>query len=63
MRINGILKLIGKLTAHHTFIDLRGLPKGTFRVLMITTSSKGDTYGDQRTFHTCVPGHHKKKKK
>lgn len=62
VRINGILKLVGKLTAHHTFIDLRGLPKGTFHVLMITTSSTGQTYGDQRTFHTCVPGHHKKKK-
>jgi hypothetical protein len=42
-------------------VDLRGLPKGTFKVSLITTSSTGGTYEDSRTFHTCVPGHHKKK--
>jgi hypothetical protein len=50
------------LSRRHTFVDLRGLPKGTFHVELITLSSTGQLFGDGRTFHTCVPGHHKKKK-
>ena len=58
--INGKLKSRGKLTSHHTTIDLIGLPKGTFKVSMVVTSSKGKKYADIRTFHTCVPKKHKK---
>lgn len=60
--INGKLVSSGPLNHHHTFVDLRGLPKGTFKVSLITTSSTGTLFDDTRTFHTCVPGHHKKKK-
>ncbi len=59
--INGRLASSGALSHRHTFVDLRGLPKGTFKVSLITLSSTGATYEDSRTFHTCVPGHHKKK--
>ena len=61
VRINGKLVKSGPLNKRHTFVDLRGLPKGTFHVELITTSSTGQLFGDGRTFHTCVPGHHKKK--
>jgi hypothetical protein len=60
--INGKLVSSGTLNHHHTFVSLRGLPKGTFKVSLITTSSTGVLYDDTRTFHTCVPGHHHKKK-
>jgi hypothetical protein len=39
----------------------RPRPKGTFKIGLITKSSKGKTYEDIRTFHTCVPGKRKKK--
>jgi hypothetical protein len=61
--INGVLKFLGKLAGKHTTVDLRGLPKGTFKVTMITESTTGATYGDTRTYHTCVKGKHKKLKK
>jgi hypothetical protein len=60
--ISGVLKFAGKLVGKHTTIDLRGLPKGTFKVTMLAESNKGLTYGDTRTFKTCIPGHHKKHK-
>jgi hypothetical protein len=59
--INGKLAKSGALDRRHTTVDLRGLPKGTFKVSLITRSSAGQLYEDGRTFHTCVPGHHKKK--
>jgi hypothetical protein len=59
--INGRLKSKGTLTKRHTTINLIGLPKGTFKVSMVVTASNGKKYVDIRTFHTCVPGHHKKK--
>jgi hypothetical protein len=58
--INGKVKSRGKLTSHHTTINLIGLPKGTFKVSMVATTSKGSKYVDIRTFHTCVPKKHKK---
>jgi len=57
--INGVLKGSSRLTTSHTTINLVGLPKGTFRVAMVVTSSKGKKYEDVRTFHTCVPKKHK----
>lgn len=60
--INGKLVKKGKLSDHATSVSLVGLPKGTFKVALITTSSKGKTYEEVRTFHTCVPGKHKGKK-
>jgi hypothetical protein len=39
-------------------IDLRGLPKGTFTVAIITTDSNGKRLIGKRRFHTCVPGKH-----
>lgn len=56
--INGKLKTTGKLVKGHTTINLKGLPKGTFKVSMIATSTTGQTYEDSRTFHTCVPKKH-----
>jgi hypothetical protein len=58
--INGKLKSQGPLTKRHTTINLIGLPKGTFKVSMVATSSTGKKYVDIRTFHTCVPKKHKK---
>jgi len=58
--INGRLVKKGALSNRETTVSLIGLPKGTFRVALITKSSKGKTYEDVRTFHTCVP---KKRKK
>jgi hypothetical protein len=62
VQINGKLKKRGKLSKRATTVSLVGLPKGTFRVALITKSSKGKIYEDIRTFHTCVPGKHKHKK-
>jgi hypothetical protein len=62
VQINGKRVSKGKLSNHATNVSLVGLPKGTFKVALITKSSKGQTYEEVRTFHTCVPGKHKKKK-
>jgi hypothetical protein len=37
-------------------IDLRGLPKGTFVVQIVTTDSTGRRLAGKRRYHTCVPG-------
>jgi hypothetical protein len=63
VQINGKFVKKGKLSKHATTVSLVGLPKGTFRVALITKSSKGKLYEEVRTFHTCVPGKHKKKKR
>ncbi len=56
--INGVLKAQGPLSKDHTTISLVGLPKGSYQVEMVVTSSKGKLYEDVRTFHTCVPKKH-----
>jgi hypothetical protein len=53
--INGTLVKKGKLSKHATSVNLIGLPKGTFEVELTSKTSKGDTFEDTRTFHTCVP--------
>jgi hypothetical protein len=60
--INGTLVKSGRLSKRQTTVNLVGLPKRTFEVELTTKSSKGDTYEDKRTFHTCVPKPKKHKK-
>jgi hypothetical protein len=62
VQINGKRKAAGNLRKGATTINLRGLPKGAFKVAMIATSKSGQIYEDVRTFHTCVPKKHHKKK-
>jgi hypothetical protein len=62
VQINGKLVKKGKLNDHATNVSLVGLPKGTFKIALITTSSKGKIYEEVRTFHTCVAGKHPQKK-
>jgi hypothetical protein len=62
IQINGKTVKTGRLSKDRTSVSLIGLPKGTFRVSLITKSSTGKLYEDIRTFHTCVPGKHRKKK-
>jgi hypothetical protein len=61
IQINGKTVKRGRLSKRQTTLSLIGLPKGTFKVALITKSSTGKLYEDIRTFHTCVSGHHKKK--
>jgi hypothetical protein len=35
-------------------IDLRGLPKGTYRVSITAKTSDGRSVSDARTYHTCA---------
>jgi streptogramin lyase len=46
-----------------TLVDLRGLPKGAFTLTIVVKTKAGKTYRATRTYHTCVPGKHKKSKK
>jgi hypothetical protein len=62
VQINGKFIKRVKLSSHGgTPVSLVGLPKGTFKIALITKSSKGKIYEEVRTFHTCVPKKHKKK--
>jgi hypothetical protein len=61
VQINGKTVKKGRLSNHATNVSLVGLPKGTFRVGLITRSSRGKVYEEVRTFHTCVPKKHGKK--
>ena len=60
VQINGKTVTRGKLSKNGTTVNLVGLPKGAFKVALITKSSKGKIYEEVRTFHTCVAGKHKK---
>jgi hypothetical protein len=62
VQINGKRASLGKLIKGAATINLRGLPKGAFQIALIATSSKGQTFEDVRTFHTCVAKKHHKKK-
>ncbi len=61
IQINGKTVKTGRLSKDRTTVSLVGLPKGTFKVSLITRSSTGKLYEDIRTFHTCVAGKHRKK--
>jgi hypothetical protein len=58
--INGTLAKKGKLNKSATSVDLVGLPKGAYKVELLTFTASGASYEDTRTFHTCVPKKHKK---
>jgi hypothetical protein len=59
--INGNLVKQGKLSKHATTVDLIGLPKGAYKVELLTFAANGASYEDTRTFHTCVAKKHHKK--
>ncbi|HEX8105592.1 MAG TPA: CocE/NonD family hydrolase C-terminal non-catalytic domain-containing protein, partial [Solirubrobacteraceae bacterium] len=44
-------------------VDLRGLPKGTYRVMVTLRTARGRTLRSVRTYHTCVPGKKKHRRK
>jgi hypothetical protein len=58
--VNGSLVKQGHLSNHATSVNLIGLPKGTYKVALVTFTSSGNSYEDTRTFHTCVKKKHKK---
>ncbi len=58
--INGKLAKEGKLSKNATSVNLIGLPKGAYKVELVTFAANGASYEDTRTFHTCVPKKHKK---
>lgn len=58
--VNGKLAKEGRLSNKATSVNLIGLPKGTFRVQLVTFASNGQSFQDERTFHTCIPKKHKK---
>ncbi len=57
--INGKLVKQGKLSKKATSVSLIGLPKGAYKVELLTFTASGTSYEDTRTFHTCVPKKHK----
>jgi hypothetical protein len=57
--INGKLAKQGKLNKNATSVDLIGLPKGAYKVELVTFAANGASYEDTRTFHTCVRKKHK----
>jgi hypothetical protein len=61
--INGKFVKEARLRNGGTTLSLVGLPKGTFKVEFVASTSSGKNYGDTRTFHTCIPKiKHKTKK-
>ena len=57
--INGKLAKQGKLSKNATSVDLIGLPKGAYKVELVTFAANGKSYEETRTFHTCVKKKHK----
>jgi hypothetical protein len=55
--INGTLAKKGQLSKHATTVDLIGLPKGAYKVELVTFAANGKSYEETRTFHTCVKKH------
>jgi hypothetical protein len=60
--INGNLVKSGHLNHNATSVNLIGLPKGTYKVELVTFTASGASYEDERTFHTCVVKHKHHKK-
>ena len=60
--INGALAKSGRLSNRATSVNLIGLPKGAYKVELVTYTASGASYEDTRTFHTCVAKKHKKHK-
>jgi len=58
--IDGKLSKQGKLSKNATSVSLIGLPKGAYKVELVTFTASGASYEDTRTFHTCVAKKHKK---
>jgi hypothetical protein len=58
--IDGTLAKQGKLNKNATTVSLIGLPKGAYKVELVTFTASGASYQDTRTFHTCVAKKHKK---
>lgn len=56
--INGKLAKEGHLANKGTSVNLIGLPKGAYKVELVTFASNGSSFEDTRTFHTCVPKKH-----
>ena len=44
-------------------MSLKGLPKGTFRIQIAVHTASGKTFTGHRTYHTCVKGPKRKKKR
>jgi hypothetical protein len=40
--------------SHAAHVDLRGLPKGTFKVRIIVIATDGRVLRGTRTYHTCA---------
>lgn len=55
--INGKLAKQGRLSKNATSVNLVGLPKGAYKVELVTFTASGASYEDTRTFHTCVKKH------
>jgi hypothetical protein len=59
VRVNGkTVKVVRKSKGKARYvssIDLRGLPRGTVKVLVVVRTKSGKVLKGQRTYHTCVP--------
>jgi hypothetical protein len=54
--INGKRQKVLRGKRVRAIVNLRGLPKGTFRVLITVKTKKGRTLRSARTYRTCRPG-------
>lgn len=57
------VKAVLKGSVYVATVNLKGLPKGAFTVKIKATTFRGNHVAGSRTYHTCIPGKKKSKKK
>ena len=53
-KVKVVKRRVFRRKRHTARVNLRGLPKGTFKVRIVVLTTEGDTLRGTRKYHTCT---------